>query len=129
MHISHGGFQYASIRYFNPETKSPGLPTGVSALVSSVNSKSVNVTLGNATKESKKVILQSGGFGEHSFTSVSDGKDESLINSKWLEVEIPAESVVALELGTKRYANSPTYETPFQDSSTWDSLIKPRQLQ
>jgi hypothetical protein len=129
MHISHGGFQYASVRYFNPETKSPGLPSGVSALVSSVDADGVTVTLANTGKDSKKLVIQSGGFGEHIFTKVRDETSETVLNTKWVEVEISAESISTLVFGTKRYANSPTYETPFQQSTQWDSLIKPRQLQ
>jgi hypothetical protein len=129
MHISHGGFQYASVRYFNPVTKTPGLPAGVSALVSEVKSGHVKLQLANTNSDSTKVILQSGGFGEHSFTYSKIAGEESSVQSKWLEVELPAGALVEIELGTKRYANSPTYETPFSSSSNWDSLIRSRKIQ
>jgi hypothetical protein len=129
MHISHGGFQYASVRYFNPQTKLPGLPAGVSALVSEVTGSKIKLQLANLNKDSLSVILQSGAFGEHMFTYSKIAGQENAVESKWLEVAVPAGSMVEVELGTKRYANSPSYETPFSSSENWDSLIKPRKLQ
>ena len=126
MHISHGGFQYASVRYFNPRTETPGLPQGVSALVSSVKKESILVTLANTGSESADAILQSGSFGEHDFVSVTSNGEKSSVDSKWLTVTIPARSSVALTLEVKRYANTPTYATPFSDPSMWDNYIKPR---
>lgn len=127
MHISHGGFQFASIRYFNPVTKRPGLPGGVSALVSSISHDSVTVTLSNTGKDVANAILQAGSFGEHSFAKVKSAGQESAVGSKWVEVALPATSTVELVFEIKRYANQPSYETPFSLQGSWSPYIKPRE--
>ena len=128
MHISHGGFQFASLRYFNPVTKTPGLPAGVSALVSSISHNSITVTLANIGSEDKDVILQAGGFGENQFTHVSSGNENAVIDSQWLQVEVPAGKKIDLLLTVERYKNSPSYGTPFSNPADWDSLITPRNI-
>lgn len=127
MHISHGGFQFASVRYFNRATQAPGLPSGVSALVSAISSDGFTLTLANSGKVSQTVVAQAGAFGEHSFTTGTD-KDgaEFQIDSPWLEVEVPAGESMTLELCTRRHVNAPSYATPWQGADSWDPLIKPR---
>lgn len=128
MHISHGGFQFASLRYFNPKSKTPGLPAGVSALVSSISQGSITVTLANTGSEDKDVILQAGGFGENQFVRVSSGENNSEIDSRWLQVTVPAGKKIDLHLTVERYQNSPSYGTPFSNPAEWDSLITPRKI-
>ena len=130
MHISHGGFQFASVRYFDPETCTPGLPAGMSALVTSIEESAVYLTLANTGSRSLRAILQAGAFGEHSFTTASqEGKDSSPVGSKWCAIEVPENSEVNVRLGVERYVNTPTYATPFESPDNWDPLIRPRELQ
>ncbi len=127
MHISHGGFQFASLRYFNPQTKSPGLPVGISALVSSISDSTIDATLVNISDSDQDVILQAGGFGENQFTGVTSAELKQNLDSQWLQVTIPAHTHIRLALRVKRYVNTPSYQTPFSSLESWDSLIKPRQ--
>lgn len=130
MHISHGGFQFASVRYFDPETRTPGLPAGMSALVTSIEESAVYLTLANTGSRSLRAILQAGAFGEHSFTTASqEGKESSPVESKWCAIEVPENSEVSIKLGLERYVNTPTYATPFESPENWDPLIRPRELQ
>jgi hypothetical protein len=131
MHISHGGFQHASVRYFNPEAQTPGLPIGVSALVSNMDSSRLTLRLGNMNQESQKVILQSGAFGEHTIESVSSsdpgGEQTTMaVDSQWLEVQVAASSVVTLTLKLNRHSRTPSYESPFSAQADWVNLITPR---
>ena len=127
MHISHGGFQFASVRYFNPETKSPGLPMGVSALVSHVDQTGMSLTLANVGSELTHVILQAGAFGEHTFVSAFQNQGQEIsVDGPWCEIEVPGESSVSLDLKISRHSRLPSYATPFESSEAWDPLIKPR---
>ena len=127
MHISHGGFQFASVRYFNPETKSPGLPMGVSALVSHVDQTGMSLTLANVGSELTHVILQAGAFGEHTFVSAFQNQGQEIsVDGPWCEIEVPGESSVSLDLKISRHSRVPSYATPFESSEAWDPLIKPR---
>lgn len=127
MHISHGGFQFASVRYFNPETKSPGLPMGVSALVSHVDQTGMSLTLANVGSELTHVILQAGAFGEHTFVSAFQNQGQEIsVAGPWCEIEVPGESSVSLDLKISRHSRVASYATPFESSEAWDPLIKPR---
>ena len=127
MHISHGGFQFASVRYFNPETKSPGLPMGVSALVSHVDQTGISLTLANVGSELTHVILQAGAFGEHTFVSAFQNQGQEIsVDGPWCEIEVPGESSISLDLKISRHSRVPSYATPFESSEAWDPLIKPR---
>ncbi len=127
MHISHGGFQFASVRYFNPETKSPGLPRGVSALVSHIDQTGISLTLANVGSELTRVILQAGAFGEHTFVSAFQTQGQEIaVDGPWCEIEVPGESSVSLNLKFARHSRMPSYATPFESSQDWDPLIKPR---
>ena len=127
MHISHGGFQFASVRYFNPETKSPGLPMGVSALVSHVDQTGMSLTLANVGSELTHVILQAGAFGEHTFVSAFQNQGQEIsVDGPWCEIEVPGESSISLDLKISRHSRVPSYATPFESSEAWDPLIKPR---
>lgn len=127
MHISHGGFQFASVRYFNPETKTPGLPMGVSALVSHVDQTGMSLTLANVGSERTHVILQAGAFGEHTFVSAFQNQGQEIsVDGPWCEIEVPGESSVSLDLKISRHSRVASYATPFESSEAWDPLIKPR---
>ncbi|MBW7460155.1 hypothetical protein K0U00_39445, partial [Paenibacillus sepulcri] len=68
MHISHGGLQHASVRYYDGVRQRPGLPEDVGALVESISSGSLMLQLVNLSLfERKEVIVQAGAFGEHRF--------------------------------------------------------------
>jgi hypothetical protein len=133
MHISHGGFQFASLRYFNPIKSTPGLPAGVSALVSAVTAEHVTVTLGNLGSEEAQCIIQAGAFAEHTFTKIREMADEEVVettdvDSPWCQIIVPAQSTVTLRCEMSRHSRTPSYENPFSALDNWDPLIKPRKI-
>jgi hypothetical protein len=120
MHISHGGLQHASVRYYDAEFKRPGLPEEVAALVEAVSETGVTVTLVNcSTERDRKVIVQAGSFGEHQFTGYETIQQDGTmvlkreVYTKWLTVELSPGCGTTLKLQLIRYANRPTYETPW----------------
>lgn len=132
MHISHGGFQFGTVRYYQSDTETPGLPDGVGAVVSEVGKSHARLTLANGNEEDKRIVVQAGSFAENTFTNVTfvgdSEESESLpVSSPWFEIVIPARSSQELVLTFDRYTNDPTYETPWSNRANWGNLITPRQ--
>lgn len=130
MHISHGGLQFATFRYYDLELRRPGLPESVAALVSAVGADSARLELVNLDPaEHRTLVVQAGAFRENRFTGVEvDGSPEQsqVLDSEWLEVELPPGSSVTLTLRFRRHAQSPSYETPWSARSDWPPTIRGR---
>lgn len=134
MHISHGGLQHGTVRYYDADARRPGLPPGVAALVRSIATESTTLELVNTDPDvARTVVVQAGTFREHRFTSAAvitdDGAQSEAvsIDGEWLEVELAPGAGATLELGMRRYANDPSYETPWSRRDDWDPIIRPRQ--
>jgi hypothetical protein len=129
MHISHGGLQHTTVRYYDAVAERPGLPDSVAALVHRVEPDLVELELVNLDAEVPHgVVVQAGSFGEHRFGTVDDGESEFVVDGRWLEVEIAPGAGVRLTITMERYANEPSYETPWSRREEWAPLIKPRTL-
>lgn len=130
MHISHGGLQHATVRYFDSSARRPGLPDSVAALVHEVTADYVDVELVNLhTEERKGLVIQAGGFGEHRFVAVEvDGGAPTTVDDRWLEVQLAPGAGARLRITMVRYVASPSYETPWSRRGDWAPLIRPRQL-
>lgn len=131
----NGGMLHTTVRYFDAEKKRPGLPADVAALVSKVEGGRAVVQLINMSMfDTRRVIVQGGMFGEHSFTSVkyhrrtdkdptqpnNDARpaptlvdETAAVNGKWFEVVLPAGTGLTLDIGMKRFANRPSYAFPW----------------
>lgn len=113
-HIYHGGLLYASVRYFDPERRRPGVPPDVAALVDRVSGDSIRVNLVNVNPvEPRTVILEAGMFGEHQFTQVSQEAAKIPVNSRFFQVRLRPGTTTTLDVGIKRYSNQPTYTFPW----------------
>jgi hypothetical protein len=126
MHISHGGFQHATLRYYCAERRTPGLPSGVSALITSISTDSVSVEFVNPNADFKTIVIQGGAFGEHEILSVKSGNDAPQSmgeRSRWVEVSLPPRSVSSLIFEVERYCRQPSYETPWSSQTDWGPLI------
>lgn len=133
MHISHGGLQHGTVRYYDAEGQRPGLPAGVAALVREITPTGVTLELINTDAAvPHTVVVQAGTFREHRFTTATiqnhDGSaaDAVTVESEWLEVELAPGAGTTLQLGMSRYANDPSYETPWSRRADWDPIIRPR---
>lgn len=114
--IYHGGLLHASLRYFDPALRRPGLPDGVAALVSRIDSDGVVVELANTDAvRSRDVLVQAGAFGEHAFTTarIVDGGGETPVDGKHFVARLAPGATIRLELGMRRYTHTPSYAFPW----------------
>ena len=113
-----GGLLRATVRYFDPQKKRPGLPDDVSALVDELSPDSLGLQLVSlSTDATREVTVQAGAFGEHSFTEIElvDGEEQRRsipVDSKHFRVRLPPHSIVRLRIGYRRFANQPAYTHP-----------------
>ena len=105
---------HARLRYFDPESRRPGLPADVAALVERMTEDRTVVTLVNVSQvHRRKVIVQAGSYGEHEFTTATAGEKTLKVNGRHLEVTLEPGAGTRLELGTKRYSHPPTLAWPW----------------
>lgn len=119
MHVYHGGLQHARFRYYDAEHRRPGLPQGVAALVDSLAADSATVTLVNTdVVEPRELIVQAGVFAEHDFTNadIDDGEPQPL-SGRWVSVRLDPGATLRVKFGMRRFANAPSYDTPWQQAA------------
>lgn len=121
MHIYHGGLQHARFRYFDVAGERPGLPQGVAALVEALTADSATVTLVNTDLiEARELVVQAGVFGEHEFTAAEIVDDKAIarervaLGGRWVRVSLGPGAVLRLKFEMRRFANAPSYDTPWQ---------------
>jgi hypothetical protein len=109
-----GGLLNARLRYFDPDRKRAGVPEDVAALVSELSDTSTTVTLVNLNpSQSRTVIVQGGGYGEHQLVSVTHGGQTTPIDAALLTVQLAPGAGEKLVFEMKRYANTPTSLHPW----------------
>jgi hypothetical protein len=133
--IYNGGLPQARVRYFDPALLRPGLPEDVAALVLKLEANRTVVQLINLDIfETREVIIQAGAYGEHQFTTVKYPRrtdqdrpqpdeftraDPTLVeqtaevNHKFFLVRLPPGTGLTLDIGTRRFANRPSYAFPW----------------
>ena len=118
--IYNGGLLRATVRYYDRDEGRPGLPSDVAALVDHLAPDAVGVQLVNCSREhSRRLIVQAGAFGEHTFTEVrtENGEGEepvtTAVNGKYVAVDLPPAAKVRLEAGLSRFSNDPSYAFPW----------------
>lgn len=128
MHISHGGLQFAQVRYYDGQRRRPGLPHGVSALVSHFDQNTITLTLVNSDAlHAQSVIIQAGSFAEHQITHVKIASTATPVNKQWLDVDIAPGSGATLTITVQRYQHAPSYVTPWHNPPQDNQLIRSRQ--
>lgn len=133
MHVYHGGLQHCAVRYYDALVKRPGLPPGTAALVERITSDAVTLSLVNLDTDAEhEVIIQAGGFGEHSFREVNviGGPEEKKValDSKWCLVHLGPSTGIKLRFTVNRYVNSPSYDTPWTHVEDGPNLLIGRQV-
>ena len=125
--IYNGGLLRATVRYFDADKKQPGLPKDVAALVEGLKADGTVVDLVNlSVTETRRVIIQAGAFGEHTFTTLSyerekgnnaDNREKQPVkvdvNKSCFVVELPPSASIKLDIGMRRFANKPSYAFPW----------------
>ena len=105
---------HSRVRYFDPDRRRPGLPPDVAALVEKLSADETVLTLVNVSPvHARRVVVQAGGYGEHTFTSATAGSDTVAVNGRHLTVALAPGAGAKITLGTKRYANPPTLGWPW----------------
>ena len=133
--IYNGGLPMCRVRCFDAERRRPGLPPDVAALVERVEADRTALRLVNLSPlHAREVIVQAGAFGEHRFTearydarvSAYPGEVGSYAapgvqretrtasaHDKCLRVRMPPATEIALDIGTERFVNRPSYDAPW----------------
>jgi hypothetical protein len=112
----NGGLLQAAVRYFDADRKRPGLPLDMAALVEKIGPQRTLVSLVNTgVLHTQRVILEAGAFGEHQFIAAKMDAGQAVpVNSQYLEVDLPPGTAATLDLTVRRYANRPSYASPFE---------------
>lgn len=105
---------HTRVRYFDPENNRAGLPADVASLVTKMDGGTTWLTLVNINQlESKKVVVQTGAYGEHQCIWVKTGGKEYAINKHYFTVELDPGAGAELTISVKRYVNQPTLSFPW----------------
>jgi hypothetical protein len=134
--IYNGGLQQARVRYYDADTRRPGLPPSVAALVSGIDPDRTVVDLVNLDPQTaRRVIVQAGAFAEHTIGTVRHtvcadpswigdlydyGHGRPAVTSAavhvdgpWCVVELPRSTGIRLTLSLDLRTRPPSYRTPF----------------
>ena len=137
--LYNGGILRATVRYFDADEHRPGLPSDVAALVDELGPEKAGIHLVNTSvNETRRLIVQAGAFGEHSFTTVNyvnepidydegnpgqrNRADHKPVNTsvsvdgKHFSIELPPMTSIRLDCGIDRFSNDPSYAFPWHDS-------------
>lgn len=115
LHPGHqGSVLHCRLRYFDPAQRRAGVPEDVAALVEAMDADSVTVTLVNVNQlESRDVIIQTGGYGEHQCVEVAFGQRQIAVNRPFFRVRLAAGAGGRLIISMNRYANPPSLAQPW----------------
>lgn len=112
-----GEVLHARVRYFDPENRRAGIPTGVASLVKEITDTTTLVSLVNIDQVNHKdLIIQAGAYGEHQVESVEINGDLILVNNSYLEIVISPGCGADVRMNIKRYENQPTMTHPWDRS-------------
>ena len=111
----NGGLLVTRVRHYDAQNNRPGLPEDVAALVSKLTANTVELELINlSSSEARDVIVQAGSMGEHNFTTASaNGNNNVEVNGTYLQVHLPPNTHIELEVGMERFVNAPSYKQPW----------------
>ena len=113
----HGGLiwtLHARLRYFDPLRHRAGISEDVAALITQMDAEKTRVTLVNVNQvESREVIIQTGGYGEHLCTRVEVGGQSHTVNNRFFRLRLSPGAGGELVVYHRRYANSPTLAFPW----------------
>jgi hypothetical protein len=105
---------HSRFRHFDPVKRRAGLPEDVAALVEKLEANSATMTLVNTNPlDSREVVVQAGGYGEHRFEAVTVNGQTTTVNGPVLTVRLAPGAGARLQFQMTRYANKPTFAFPW----------------
>jgi hypothetical protein len=105
---------HCRLRYFDPLGRRAGIPEDVAALVETLSADRVGLSLVNLNQlETRTVVIQAGGYGEHEFTRVTGGGCDVPVSGTHLTVRLLPGAGARLMLHMRRYVNPPTLAFPW----------------
>ena len=105
---------HTRVRYFDPDNNRAGLPKDVASLITKMEGGITKLTLVNVSQiEPKKVIIQTGAYGEHQCQWVKVGDKEYPVNNNHFTVKLEPGTGTELTISAKRYVNQPTFDFPW----------------
>lgn len=125
LQLYHGGLLTSTVRYLDPERTRPGLPPDVAALVERIDASSVTLHLVNcSSRHPRSVIVQAGGYGEHTFGEVTPDSGPALqVDGPHLQVDLGASCRIRLTARLHRFSRTASYRTPFCDPADAPGLL------
>jgi len=113
------------VRYFDGERRRAGLSQDIAALVEQIRPDGITLTLANtSTVHTRRVIVQTGAYGEHQAVSVTVGGKRTAIEAPYFEVRIAPAVAEKLTVTMRRYVNDPTLAFPW-DRGWWNDQAAP----
>ena len=86
----------------------------MAALVEKITPDGVTVTLVNTNQfDPRTVIVQSGAYGEHQFTTVSSKSSKVEVNGNAFPVRLEPGAGATFEIGMRLFVNQPTLSFPW----------------
>ncbi|PYI87457.1 MAG: hypothetical protein DME26_06135 [Verrucomicrobia bacterium] len=108
---------FCRVRYFDPIERRAGIPRDIAALVESLTTEGMKLTLVNTNQvEERTVVLQGGAYGEHLFKTATVAGTSHRIEAPAFSVRLAAGTGAQLDVKMARYALHPTLAFP------WDRL-------
>ncbi len=105
---------HTRVRYFDPENRRAGLPQDVAALVTKMEGGTTGITLVNINPlEPRKVVVQTGAYGEHECLWVEIGGKRFSVNNHHFTINLDPGAGSELVISANRYANQPTLSFPW----------------
>ncbi len=120
-----GGLLYCQLRYFDPVNQHPGFPADVGALIHTIDSEKVIVTLVNTHEtESRSIIVQAGAYGEHQIIEYRTSRSGCAVNYNYMTVHLAPQSGDDITLYLERNVNQPTLLFPWNQTGTSVTKLK-----
>ena len=115
----------SQVRYFDPDRRRAGLAQDVAALVEKIEPGGVTLTVTNtSTVAARRLIVQTGAYGEHQTVSVTAAGKAFQINAPYFEVLLGPGAGERLTVTMRRYVNDPTLALPW-DRGWWNDRPAP----
>jgi hypothetical protein len=104
----------SQVRYFDPEQRRAGLSEDVAALVEAIDTGGVVLTLVNTNAvRARRLIVQTGAYGEHHAVSVAIGGKTTRIDRPYFEVRLAPGAGEKVNVRMRRNVNDPTLAFPW----------------